>query len=852
MTDRLNTRRTILTALLVLIAALFSAASAYSADTFTVTSAAGMDVTMLDQNGAVSFTITNTSPAGGKSIYQIEFTLDPAKYTASAATTAPSGWCVDTVNPAAGKVKFGLIDPSNGKCDKNPNGSQIPPNGGSLTFTIVLTPASAASDTATDTLSDVQVKSPGGFSLQGALPTWTRRSLEAVLAATPASTGVGGTITLTMLVTNRSTATQTSIGSTPAPPAPSSGIVTGTGGPFYGSSSLDGGHDSLTSVITVGSTAEFPSSGTVQIENEKVCYTGKTATTLTGGTRGCVATTAASHSSGAVVYSLDQFSLAAGEGRTIIWTYSADSTGSVYFTARATNGAGSARSMSLSSNTVVIGNFTASIAVAPSSVVSGQSVTVAMTASNNGSSALVNIVPSLTPCAGGATEALTTGPLPSGVSSVAGGASAVFQWTYSITGSAGSVYCFTGSATADGPVTTNGASSNSGAVSSYSASVSPSEIASGTAPQTFTWTVNNGGGCSIEQVEIAIPTQGGPSWVYQSASASSPAGWSATYKAGTPPKIQFKDPSKSILIAPGGSGVFSITFSSTEAVTSDKDVSFPVTVKESKTGGVCNGGLESSVETHVTVTASALTLSHSPAGPVSADGSSSYTLTATLTSGGNPLSGKTLSFATTNGTLDPSTAVTDANGQAAVTLTAPSSTTDTTAAVTATYINTDKADTVSFTGWTGANLQYWGALNPVTVSCGTSYPFTMNVRNTSTSQSMSLTSASYFAFNDSSSGGTSVFQAYLDSPATVNPSTTMSLTFGSPTGAGGGGGVSVPSGFVEGTYQPSQNPTPPPQSGLYLTNGIATSYYRTVTDSVTVSGGCGAVNVNVIEWTETR
>src|SRR5262249_7505623 len=50
---------------------------------------------------------------------------------------------------------------------------------------------------------------------------------------------------------------------------------------------------------TVVSTAGYPSSGVVVIGNEDIQYTGTTATTFTGLTRGAFSTTAASHSSGA-------------------------------------------------------------------------------------------------------------------------------------------------------------------------------------------------------------------------------------------------------------------------------------------------------------------------------------------------------------------------------------------------------------------------------------------------------------------------------------------------------------------------------------------------------------------------
>ena len=54
--------------------------------------------------------------------------------------------------------------------------------------------------------------------------------------------------------------------------------------------------------ITVASTVAFPSRGYVAVDSEYITYTGKTATTFTGITRGAMASTAASHSNSATVF----------------------------------------------------------------------------------------------------------------------------------------------------------------------------------------------------------------------------------------------------------------------------------------------------------------------------------------------------------------------------------------------------------------------------------------------------------------------------------------------------------------------------------------------------------------------
>ena len=810
-------------------------------DTFSLSVPAGTEVTMGDPGAVIPVTVRNNGPI--RSIRMIRFDVDTSKYIISPATTAPKGWCVSRVSD--GSITFALKQFS-GACRDFPTFYQITP-GNSLTFNIVMLPLSAPSDVTNDTFRRVRVLIQRRFSLSGGLPTWTRRSLAVTMTAQPSTVGTGDEITLSMQVTNRSTSTQSGITSTPAPPGFSSSIVSFLDGPFYGSTLLSGDHDSSTTTITVDSTDEFPSSGTIKIDSEEICYTSKTATVFTGVVRGCNGTTPASHSDNSMVYSLTPFSLAPDASGTITWKYTADLNGSVYFTARATNSSGTAMSVSTDSNTVIIGDFTAILTVTPTSVISGESVVVEMTVTNNGSTALVNVTPNtLSGCSGGATEGSISGPTPAYISSLAPGASGTFQWTSVITGSEGSVYCFVGSATADGPTTTNTATSNTGVISNYSVTVTPATVSSGTTNVTFTWTIYNGGGCPVRRVRIDPPTSGSD-WVCSS--VTPPSGWRGN--CGDP--VTFSSSRRAYDIPSGGTLSFSITFSTTETVTSDKTVSFPVSLRTRRVWALgCWRSSTTTIGSYITVTAYNLTLTHTPAGPIYADGSSRYTMIATLTSAdGDPLSGKTISFTTTNGTLDPSTAVTDSNGQAIVDLISPISTTNTSATVTATYLNAIATDTVDFTGWTGPNLQYWGGLTPTTVNCGSSYTFQLKVKNVGTGP-ITITTSSYFAFNDSANGGSSEFVAYLDSQTTIPADNNeYTLSFGSPTSAGGGGGVSVPVSFLQGTYSPTANSSPPPASGMFFKDSASTyDQYRDVTDDVTVTGSCGTVNIDVLEWHE--
>lgn len=64
---------------------------------------------------------------------------------------------------------------------------------------------------------------------------------------------------------------------------------------------LNGAHTNSVTTITVDSTAGFPNSGTLRINNEQITYTGRTATTFTGATRGANGTSAVAHNDNDVV-----------------------------------------------------------------------------------------------------------------------------------------------------------------------------------------------------------------------------------------------------------------------------------------------------------------------------------------------------------------------------------------------------------------------------------------------------------------------------------------------------------------------------------------------------------------------
>lgn len=640
----------------------------------------------------------------------------------------------------------------------------------SLTFNISITGPNdgaipAAASDVTDTLTNISVSAEGGFSLSGGLPTWTRKSLAIFLTATPSSVGVGDSITVTMKVTNRSTATQSGITANPNPPSSTGATVTPIGVAIYGSTSsttnpspttLSNNINDSVTTINVSSTSGYPPiNGTIMIDNELINYTGTTATSFTGCSRGVGGTTATSHNNGTLVYSQNTtaFTLApatagppyiAGESSTITWTFRADTTGTVYFTSSAQNSGATATSKSASSNVVVIGNFTATVSVTPLNVISGQIVTVKLTVKNNGTSSLTNITPTLTD-GGTAIKTFSSGPSPgSPYGPLGSGESVTFEWIYTITGSVGQTYFFSGYTTSSGP-TTNTSTSETGSISQYSVTVTPTTIATGTTTNTtFTWTVYNRGGATVKQIQISIPspltsdcasTKG---WGY--VSNTPPANWTSTTAGAPVSSVTFttNNPVDTYGIPIGGSKDFQITLNCVPQVTSDTAYNFPVLITDKNSN-------QATINTTITVTTYLLTLTVydedcTSAAPASkpADGDSRYCFKATLTSSGSPVSGATICFNIVSGSgflASPNCVTTNSNGNATRTLTSPCSTIDISTTVKAEYPpDTYDTETVQFTGVGGSNLSYVsGSLTPVSVITDYSSGFSLQLRNCGTS-----------------------------------------------------------------------------------------------------------------------
>jgi len=714
---------------------------------FQVSLPSGTAVTMGDAVATLSFTVS-LDATESKDIRTLFFNIDPNLYSFSASTVGP------TCNGVTWVVQGNMTSCSQPECISLtvPTGANGIAPGDSCTFDIVVTGpndgpfAADTQDINTDTLSDVVAaqdrganQQRGDYTLSGGLPVWDRLALAADLSAYPYTTAVGGQVVVTMTVTNRSSTTQNGIiglnpsSSTcgtsyfPSWTGLSGGDVSCIGVPIYSSSTtytnplptyLKNDMDASQTTAKVADTTNYPVSGTLLIGTELMDYTAVDtgANKFTGLSRGVSATTADTHARWSTVYSQDTsaFSLASGESATIKWVFEATDSGYVYFTARAQNGTtASATSKLETSNLVVIGDFTTLVEVSPLGVIDNQSVTVTMTVQNNGITTFTNVTPNLT-AYGTATATLVTGPSPTSVTSLAPGETAQFVWEYTISGSTGDTYYFTGSAGADGPLTSASYTSETGQIINYAVSVTPTVLVSNSA-ETLTWSVGNNGTVPIKEIEIPIDASGtgcgSSDWVY--ASNTPPAQWtsSTVVDAGTGAVTSViftsDNPVGTKGILPGESKDFVISFTCVEQVTSPSPYNFGVDVTDQNNN-------VSTVQTEVTVTPYQLTLTAydqdcqtTPPTTLTADGYSMYCFKAELEESGAAASGEPLHFTSTAGTLSTDSGITNSTGDVYFYLIAPCSDAAVTATVEARYLpeTTDSA-VVDFNAVATPTLRY--------------------------------------------------------------------------------------------------------------------------------------------------
>ena len=718
----------------------FSANTAFAATTVQFENVARSVVTMGNTSETIVFRVTNTS-SSSSTISAVQFAVNSSVYNIAASVAAPSGWAIQstTANTVCFTTSTAGITKSGIEIFKialtGPSGAGIASASADVTTDSLLTASLAARDSTTSCSSGTVFTVTNSTS-------WNRRALAVSWFATPSSVAVGGTITLTALITNRSTATQ-------------SGITAFTGHPLklhYATTILDGYHDETVNSMAADTRTGFADAGTIMIDGEDITYNTRSNNAFNQITKGANGTTNTFHADGTIIYDKTSSSavtlasgptpssissLAAGASDTITWTYTASAADDIYFVGVVKNSSGTATSRLSKSNMIgdttqtTIGDFTAVVSVDTMTAISGQDVTVTMVVTNTGSTTLATVTPTLSTY-GTATISLLTGPTPSSFASLAGGKSATFTWTYDISGSSGQTWFFQGYATA-GASTTNTSTSQTGTIDTYSVTMEPTIFVSGATNTQVDFTVYNGGSNALKKVDVTYPS----GWAYSSGSAGdwtvSQSGSTVTFTAGTN-------------IPSGGWKLFSVIYSLLPTISVDTPYTFYVKVTDTSNNTATK-------DKSAVVVAYTITLSYSPAGPVAADGASYYTLTATLTQGGTAVSGALVTFDTKTGTLSSATATTDSSGIATVYLIAPCSTSDiNNVKIKTWYQNAKDNDNVSFSGVSGGNLVYVGnSLTPKSVSTGYASGFTLQLKNCgSSSLTVSRTSNTAFDFaNDS-------------------------------------------------------------------------------------------------------
>jgi hypothetical protein len=423
----------------------------------------------------ITYTITNSNTAGSTDrIYRVRFRLSgtctgtctPTAF--SGTTAAPANWTKTT--STATTVEF-----------RATSWAFAIPSTGTRSFPVVFNMGSMGSDT-TETLLDVRSRftTTSTFCYSGCAPlvnastsgtvtlptgsggtcavmtsagtpavstcvSWTLKALSMTLVPSTFNVGTGCQFTLTMTVTNNSTAAVTAT-SVAKPPAP-----TGV------------------SVSTVSNPANL---------SLGVLGTGSMVWTYTaGGTAGTV-TFAACSSTGAGCNTVSGTS----------------KTSSTVTTSAITVSSGSSC------------NLIATIVVT-ACVITGDTANFVMTVTNTTGGTVTNVTPSaLTKFTTGAAAIGTFSPSSQTPISINNNSSGTFTWTAPVTGNVNDTYYVTGNATAAGPITTSTATSNTGHVGGYTVAVNPASTNAGSTNQELIWTIQNTGCADVKQVQITIPT----------------------------------------------------------------------------------------------------------------------------------------------------------------------------------------------------------------------------------------------------------------------------------------------------------------------------------------------------------
>lgn len=432
-----------------------SAAEAAYNFTSTMTNApTPVEFTMGDP-ASITFQITNSSTGGevDQRIYQMRFRLDSTTggTVFSNTTAAPAGWTrtafsTTSITFRANTANDAIVCTIGG-CPVGPSTSK--------TFTLNIVAGRYSSDVTHDlrdvrayfqdstfswppSRSDSTITRTSGTSVG----LWTLKSLLMTLVPSTTAVPVGGTFTLTMTVTNRSTSNLTGITSNPKPPTRQYNHLNNPPTPV--------------AVATISNPANL--------------------------------------------------NLNAGATGTMVWTYTTTGSGPGTVRFQAYAGVGTRTSKLITSVPVSIGVISGSFSITPTCLFSGNVATFVLTVTNVTGGTVNNIVPTALTRGGTATIGAFTGPAPASIASLANNSAGTFTWTATVTGTVGSTYSVTGSATGNGGNTTGPVVSGTEDVGGYVINLDVTETNLSSTNQPLTWSITNQGCAPAQSVSISFPS----------------------------------------------------------------------------------------------------------------------------------------------------------------------------------------------------------------------------------------------------------------------------------------------------------------------------------------------------------
>ncbi len=196
---------------------------------------------MGDSIATLPFTLQN-DPSSADSIRWVRLYFDAAAYYVSVANTGPAGWSISEIKNAGAGQTYITYQATTGALDP----------GDSVDFSVVITgtndgpfPADAAD--IIDTLESVDIRTGPGKkddTFNGSSPTWTRHGLAVSIVSFPVSAATGGTVTVSVAVTNRTTVLQSAV-SPGTLGTPGTGTVSYITGPNPVSAALNPGQQQV-------------------------------------------------------------------------------------------------------------------------------------------------------------------------------------------------------------------------------------------------------------------------------------------------------------------------------------------------------------------------------------------------------------------------------------------------------------------------------------------------------------------------------------------------------------------------------------------------------------------------------